>query len=142
MITTTAAISYHVANIAEVIRQRRQSNDPESGAKDLLTDFRHFCYANNLDFQQMLDSSLNHFLCERAEENLPVPAQHPAAPKAIVAVIRGGALQTVVATKNASDVRVYLVDLDNLEAGEEESGRVTPLDSEALNILDSGVPIW
>ena len=71
------------------------------------------------------------------QRDLPIPS-----PKAIVAVIRMGALQTVVATKNAADVRVYLVDLDNLEAEKEEIGLAPLLDPEAANILESGVTIW
>ena len=64
-------IKYHVSCIEDIILTRQQANDTESGAKDLLTDLRHYCDAKDLDFYALIDSSYSHYLAERAEQSEP-----------------------------------------------------------------------
>lgn len=130
-----------IALIESIIHQHYEALDPESSASDILTDLRHYCHDHKLGFQRLVDTSRNLFQGECEDEGVVVP-EHNSDYQAIVAVIEGGALQSVMATANASDVRVLLLDYDNREAEEEENLVESPIDPEITEILETGVTIW
>lgn len=117
--TTPKDRAGYVKQAAEAVPAWCESSaDPGELVRDILTDLRHYCDMNKVDFHAAVDTSYLHYLAERKDNKEERP---PESPLSVIISVLGGVVEPV---EIPGGVKLVVRDYDNEPDLDKDSGGV------------------